>query len=60
MLVRDLVFLSENKVEDIEFRKIIEVKPEISYTSIQYKDCKDNEVIGFVAENNKLVITVFI
>lgn len=58
MLVRDLVFLSENKVEDVEFRKIIEVNPKILYTSIQYKDCKDKEVIGLVAENNKLIITI--
>lgn len=58
MSVKDVVFLVDNNSEDIEFRAINMIGHDVIYIPIEYIDCKEKEVIGILAENNKLIITV--
>ena len=57
MLVKDVVFLIDNNSEEIEFRRMNVVARDVTYTAIKYIDCKEKDVIGILAENNKIIIT---
>lgn len=58
MLVKEVALVADNDSSDIEFRKIDVIKGNVIYTSIKYELCRDTEVIGILAKDNKLIITV--
>lgn len=58
MIVKEVTLIADNDSSDIEFRRIDVIKGDVVYTSIKYENCKETEVIGILAKDNKLIITV--